>query len=65
MFRLDRGVTSLADAWLDQLSNVAKLEQVSVVIPSSTEFAGMLTQVIRLRLPSAWMRASFRSSRLT
>jgi hypothetical protein len=51
-FRLDRGVTSLAGAWLDQLSDVAQLEQVSVVIPSSTEFAGMLTQVIRLRLPS-------------
>lgn len=51
-FRLDRGVTSLADAWLDQLSTAATLATVGVVIPASTEFTGMLTHVVRLRLPS-------------
>jgi len=50
-FNLDEGITSLALAWLDQLSGAADLEQVGVVIPASTEFTGMLTQVIRLRLP--------------
>ena len=51
-FKLDRGVTSLADAWLDQLSETATLAKVGVVIPASTEFTGMLTHVVRLRLPS-------------
>jgi hypothetical protein len=51
-FALDRGVTSLADAWLDELSQTAGLERVGVVIPDSTEFTGMLTHVVRLRLPS-------------
>ncbi len=50
-FKLDRGVTSLANAWLDQLSEAA-LAKVGVVIPASTEFTGMLTHVVRLRLPS-------------
>jgi len=48
---LDDGITSLALAWLDQLSHAADLEKVGLVIPASTEFTGMLTQVIRLRLP--------------
>jgi hypothetical protein len=49
---LDGGVTSLALAWLDALSGKSDLPKVGVVIPASTEFTGMLTQVIRLRLPS-------------
>jgi hypothetical protein len=51
-FSLDRGVTSMADDWLDQLSQEAGLEHVAVVIPASSEFTGMVTQVVRLRLPS-------------
>jgi hypothetical protein len=49
---LDGGITSLALAWLDALSTKGDLPKVGVVIPASTEFTGMLTQVIRLRLPS-------------
>lgn len=51
-YALDFGVTSLADAWLDQLSDAMGLPRVGVVIPASTEFTGMLTHVVRLRLPS-------------
>jgi hypothetical protein len=49
---LDGGITSLALAWLDALSDKGDLPKVGVVIPASTEFTGMLTQVVRLRLPS-------------
>jgi hypothetical protein len=49
---LDGGISSLALAWLDRLSHNANIDEVGVVIPASTEFTGMLTQVVRLRLPS-------------
>jgi hypothetical protein len=49
---LDGGFTSLALAWLDALSDKVELPRVAVVIPASTDIAGLLTQVIRLRLPS-------------
>lgn len=48
---LDDGVTSLALRWLDSLSDAAGLPKVAVVIPASSEFTGMATQVVRLRLP--------------
>ena len=48
---LDDGVTSLAQDWLDSLSDTAGLPKVAVVIPASSEFTGMVTQVVRLRLP--------------
>jgi len=51
-YKLDRGVTALADAWLDQLGKTPGLQPVGVVIPASTEFTGMLTHIVRLRLPS-------------
>jgi hypothetical protein len=48
---LDDGMTSLAQDWLDTLSDTAGLPQIAVVIPAPTEFTGMVTQVVRLRLP--------------
>jgi hypothetical protein len=51
-FGYDQGLTSLAQSWLDQLSSDADLPQVGVVIPASTEFTGMLAQVVRLRVPT-------------
>jgi hypothetical protein len=51
-YGLDEGMTSLALVWLDKLSATAGLPKVGVVIPASTEFTGMLTQVVRLKLPS-------------
>jgi hypothetical protein len=48
---LDEGVTSLAMGWMDKLSETASLPKVAVVIPASSEFTGMVTQVVRLRLP--------------
>jgi hypothetical protein len=51
-YGLDEGMTALALAWLDKLSGQANLTQVGVVIPASTEFTGMATQVIRLKMPS-------------
>jgi hypothetical protein len=51
-YGLDEGMTSLALKWLDKLSSDAGLSEVGVVIPASTEFTGMVTQVIRLKMPS-------------
>ena len=48
---LDDGMTSLAQDWLDTLSDAAGLPQIAVVIPAPSEFTGMVTQVVRLRLP--------------
>ena len=48
---LDDGMTSLAQNWLDMLSDAAGLPQIAVVIPAPSEFTGMVTQVVRLRLP--------------
>ena len=48
---LDDGVTSLAQDWLDLLSDAAGLPKIAVVIPAPSEFTGMVTQVVRLRLP--------------
>src|SRR3954470_11694876 len=49
---LDDGTAALAMRWLDRLSTAAGVEKVGVVIPASTEFTGMLTRVVRLRVPS-------------
>jgi hypothetical protein len=51
-YGLDEGITSLALGWLDKLSTDAGLSKVGVVIPASSEFTGMLTQVVRLKMPS-------------
>lgn len=48
----DQGLSKLALAWLDQLSDTADVPRVGLVIPASDEFTGMLTQVVRLRVPS-------------
>jgi hypothetical protein len=48
---LDGGVSALALDWLDQLSDAATLDHVSAVIPASDDFMGMLTHVVRLKLP--------------
>jgi hypothetical protein len=51
-YGLDEGITSLALEWLDRLSVAAGLPKIGVVIPATTEFTGMLTQVVRLKLPT-------------
>jgi hypothetical protein len=51
-YQLDDGLTTIALAWLDALSADAGLSQVGVVIPAPTEFTGMQTQVVRLKMPS-------------
>ncbi len=48
---LDQGVTNLAMNWLDWLSDTAELPHVAVVIPAVTEFTGMVSSVVRLRVP--------------
>jgi hypothetical protein len=42
---------SLAQAWLDRLSRDAGLPLVGLVVPASTEYTGMQSQVIRLLMP--------------
>ena len=48
---LDYGVTNLAMNWLDRLSDTAELPHVAVVIPAVAEFTGMVSSVVRLRVP--------------
>jgi hypothetical protein len=48
---LDYGVTNLAMNWLDRLSDLAELPHVAVVIPAVAEFTGMVSSVVRLRVP--------------
>jgi hypothetical protein len=48
---LDQGVTTLAMSWLDRLSDTAELPRIAVVIPAATEFTGMVSSVVRLRVP--------------
>lgn len=47
----DEGATRMAELWLDQYSERMALPRVAVVIPSHTEFTGMASQVVRLKLP--------------
>jgi hypothetical protein len=49
---MDGGTTDLALIWLDQLSKVAQLPPVAVVIPALEESTRTTSTVIRLRLPS-------------
>jgi hypothetical protein len=49
---LDQGTTTLALRWLDQLSAAMGLPKVAVVIPAVTEITGMVSSVMRLRVPS-------------
>lgn len=49
---LDQGNTTLALRWLDQLSSTLTLPRVAVIIPSVTEITGMMSSIIRLRVPS-------------
>jgi hypothetical protein len=48
---LDDGITSVALRWLDQLSDQADIRKVAAVVPAATEFIGVVTEVVRLKLP--------------
>ena len=50
-YRVDEGLTSIALAWLDWLSDRQDLPRVTAVVPAIGELTGMVTRVVRLRVP--------------
>jgi hypothetical protein len=48
---LDQGITSVALKWADELSRLAELPRVAVVIPGVADFTVMTSSIIRLQVP--------------